>query len=218
MSIARGEEQFDHESPKRRNDEINSRFLIRSAGPVPGTARRAPRTRLLLAAGIFFGFSSFRRFVFRFPSSRLLRIASQVPSRFQNRGQQRSNRRSRRSRRGGIARAQAAAHFSRVRAITTGTADSVWAQRSRRSAFSICILCTLAALRVILRPAASHEVDHTPSRQDANNSRKQSACWFRRRGYVLPIRNELWGCDVAMSSTIGSSLPLGELRSTARAV
>ena len=123
---------------------------------------------------VFFGLSSFRRFVSRFPSSRSLPIASQVPSRFQNRGQQKSNRRSRRSRRGGIARAQAAAHFSRVRAITTGTADSVWAQRSRRSAFSICILCALAALRVILRPTASHEVDHTPSRQDAINS--QTIC------------------------------------------
>ena len=217
MSVARGEQQFDHESAKRRNDEIKSRLPVPSAGhalgPLAGVRQRDSSSPL-----VFFGLSSFLRFVSRFPSSRLLPIASQVPSHFQNRGQQKLNRRSRRSRRGGIARAQAAAHFSRVRAITTGTADSVWAQRSRRSAFSICIFCGLAALRVIFWPTGSHEEDHTQSRQDAKNSRNQSACWFRRRGYVLPIRNELWGCDVAMSSTIGSSLPLGELRSTARAV
>ena len=67
----------------------------------------------------------------------------------------------RRSRRGGFARAQAAAHFSRIRAITTRTADSVWALRSRRVAFASSEPSFAAKLRVLCEllfndPGQSH--------------------------------------------------------------
>ena len=127
VSVARGEEQFDHESPKRRNDEIHSKLLVPSAGHAPGPLAGVRQRESASPRVPFFGLSSFRRFVSRFPSSRLLPIASQVPSHFQNRGQQKLNRRSRRSRRGGIARAKAAAHFSR----------SVRSQRGRPILFGL---------------------------------------------------------------------------------
>ena len=117
-------------------------------------------------------FSGFRRFVVSCPVFRVRGYYQSRPrcrptfseaerTRLNKKGQQKLNRRSRRSRRGGIARAQAAAHFSRVRAITTGTAHSVWAQRSQRSAFAWSEPSFAAKLRVLCEllfndPGQSH--------------------------------------------------------------
>ena len=165
VSVARGEEQFDHESPKRRNDEINSKLPVPSAGQAPGPLAGI---RQRDSASPRVPFSSFRRFGVSCPVFRV-------------RGHYESRPRFRPAFRTRASRDRTEGHEDHEGAESLGHRPprtflgSGRSQRGRPILFGLrdrdvllflfasFFRAIFAALRVILRPtaASSVEVDHT---------------------------------------------------------